>query len=205
MKPIIISITSDRKRSKKFEETFKKNVSQAELLLITIPKYPGHFDKYNIINGYLNDNEFYIYLDSYDVIFQSDLNYEFDFEKLYVASEHMLWNGNSFYRKIFEKYSYLDVLVYQEELCSGTFACNGKTFKKWIEFANMIKNEKYNQPFFNLWAYSQPNIINSKLFGTLYANIDKKIIEKKDGKFYWNYNSELIPIVHGNGSYEKYL
>ena len=123
-----------------------------------------------------------------------------------VAREGMKWEENEFYRPLFLQYSDFNRIKSMEVYCSGTYAMKGKYLKDLVRFM-LERNHSYrfqfNQPLFNLWLSSQ-SFDDSRIFGTLFANLDTGSIQKVDNKFYWE-SGDLIPIVHGNGSYSKYL
>ena len=221
---MIITAASFNLNCKRFFDTYHKYVSEKLLLINFLPHfdhffkpccevkrinrgYPGHIEKYRYFNflpdGFLDENEFYIYLDTYDVIFQSDINFS-DKDMIYVSGERWTWQENRFYEAQFQRFRQLEIMKDKQIYCSGTYAMRGNKFKKLITF--MLCNQvgsQLNQPLFNYWLHTSGyEFTDSDQFGTLADNLGKSI-KKRQGKFYKD--GKLIPVVHGNGSFIKYL
>ncbi len=219
MRPLIICSAGYDRRIDRYINSCLKYVKSADLQITSftphIPNshikinksYPGHINKYFEFN-FPDLDRWYIFTDMYDVIFQADipdLN-KFDADIL-VSSEGELWRENTYYTEILKQKEFQQLLN-KTVFCSGTFAMKGKFFVSLIEFyKEKVKQYKgqLNQPLFNVWLQGQNHKDCKSLFGTLYANIDKGNIVKKDKEFFWRDGSKPA-IVHGNGSYsDKYL
>lgn len=221
MKPIVITTANYHPDINRYLNSFNQHIKNAELRIISfLPHiisakyittkinigYPGHVKKFGYF-GEMEDDRWYVYTDMFDVIFQKDIPdlTEFNSEIL-VAKEGMIWEENEFYRPLFLQNSEFQKIKFQEVYCSGTYAMKGKYLKDLVRFMlehNTRYRLRFNQPLFNLWLSSQ-SFDDSPMFGTLFANLDNGSIRKIDNKFYWE-SGKLVPIIHGNGSYSKYL
>ncbi len=168
--------------------------------------YPGHTKKYAHL-GEMDDERWYLFTDMYDVVFQAEIP---DLDKygseILVADEGVTWRQNRFFDRAFLEYPALEVIRDQKVYCSGTYAMKGKYFNDLVQF--MLDNDgKYsgqlNQPLYNLWLHGK-DYQNCSIFGTLCSNFDHGTIKKSGDQFFWE-DGEIIPIVHGNGNYDRFL
>lgn len=212
---ILITGASGDRRLKRFYSTVK-NIS-AELQVLDYrphygkgnkieKSYPGHISKY--FDFEIEDmNAWYVFTDMYDVVFQKDFPRLDDFNKeILVSSEDHLWKDSGYYRGIL-KHKDFKALMDKPVYCSGTFAMRGRIFKELQAFYQLMKDRhkgQLNQPLFNLFLQGYEHADCPEMFMTLHANITNGKVSEKDGVFSWN--SGVTPaIVHGNGSYDKYL
>lgn len=214
-KPIILTAANNNGNTKRFIDSFSRNVTNAELKILSFnPEikgafkhydkgYPGHIKKYEYLREHIKLDRWYIYLDMFDVLFQKNIP---DLDKfktdILVSTEHHLWRQSDFYRSIIEKDDELNVLLDTPVYCSGTFAMKGNLLLNLIDFYSNVKGV-LNQPYFNLWLQGKDHKNCDELFCTLHQGIDLGFINKVDDRFI--NSGKISSIVHGNGSYDKYL
>lgn len=215
MKQVILTAANNNGNTTRFLETFKKHVTNAELKVLSFNPiiqgaykhydvaYPGHIQKYQYLKEHIEKDNWYIYLDMFDVIFQKDipdLN-KFNAEVL-VSSECHYWRQSDFYRKTIERDQELRQILDSVVYCSGTFAMKGGLMLDLIEFYSGVKGV-LNQCYFNLWLQDKKHKNCDELFCTLHKGIDLGNVNKVGGKFI--NSGKVSSIVHGNGSYDMYL
>jgi len=215
MKPVIITAANNNGNTKRFADTFNKHVNNAELKVLSFnPEikgcfkhydkgYPGHIKKYEYLREHIEHDRWYIYLDMFDVIFQKDIP---DLDKfktdILVSSERHLWRQSDFYKRQIENDDDLYIILDSPVYCSGTFAMKGNLLIDLINFYGNVKGV-LNQPYFNLWLHDKNHANCDELFCTLHKGIDNGYIKKQDNLFI--NDGKVSSIVHGNGSYDKYL
>lgn len=209
MKPCIINAYSETKGSEKYfksREPFKESFSELKIIFST---YPGNLERFMHIPDVLSKNQWYIFTDTDDVIMQSDVpDLHAIQEGVIVANEGEI-HENSYWKPFCQnKFKHL---LKKPIYNAGVFAMKGSYLLDFIDLLSTWrdKNDTGNvdQLIFNMFCHK---VLGGKvyehktLFTTLYANMDKGLIEKKDKRWVTKTGS-LITFVHANGSYKKYL
>lgn len=209
MKPCIINAYSETPASERYFASRIPYANSFSEMKIIFPVYPGNLQRFMHIPDVLNENQWYIFTDTDDVVMQTEIpNLHAIQEGVIVANEGEI-HENSYWKPYCgNKFKYL---LKKPIYNAGVFAMKGSHLLKFVDLLSAYrdKNDTGNvdQLLFNMYCHK---ILGGKvhehktLFTTLYANMDKGNIEKK-GKHWVTKSGDLITFVHANGSYKKFL
>lgn len=208
MKPCLINVFSQRSEDNPFFQSIEPFKDSFDHQVTSLPVYPGNVQRFFLIPEITDDNGWYIFTDTSDVIMQAPIpSLEGIKGSIIVANENEI-HANSFWGEYMkgEFASLADKTIYN----AGSFAMRGKQLKEFIALLEK-HTQKPHLPFvdqlvLNLFCQKNKTLLveHPTLFTTLYANMDKGIIMKRGNQWI---NSSLQPFVfvHANGSYKKFL
>ena len=174
--------------------------------------YPGNHSRMKYIPANLEEDRWWIFTDTHDVIFQSripDLD-EYDVDVL-LANEGENWEESglwvNYLKKVKELGSAMDELNRTPIYNGGCFAMKGHIFKQYVNYLTnheAFKTGQFSdQPLLNLFALKQKSSDCPALFMTIYKHMYNKNGSCEDGVFI---RDGFIPsIVHGNGCGKDFL
>lgn len=204
MNKTLVNVYTAIKGTQRFLESID-NIKVGRLEII--PKiYPGNLSRYKLIPiDIIKNNEWYIFTDTSDVIFQTDFP---DFDRtrfeIIVAPENEI-HRNSIWKGFIEKDKYFEDLMDRPIYNAGCYAMKGNKFLEFLKFLRgRVYPENYDQLLFNKWLISQNYLPHLSIFAPLYANIGIGLVIKKGGKWYTK-SGRLISCVHANGNFKNFL
>lgn len=183
----------------------------AKIYLTPVP-YPGHLRRWDHVPMNLDRSRYVIFTDGADVIFQTPIPL-LDQKKIFVSDEGITFGENGFWMGVIKEYPKFAFLEKEKVYNVGTFAMPLEDLERWIHFIQEnregVTNQAVEQLLFNMWI-RQPEIrfkvvAHPFLFGTLYANLEKKIITQLTNVGFINNDGDLFPIVHANGNMKCFL
>lgn len=169
--------------------------------------YPGNLKRFDYIPmDKLDENRWWIFTDTADVIFQSPVpDLDQTGQEILVSCENELFGESWFFQPMIAAFApKLDALKDRPIYCMGTWAMKGKLAKELIGYLQRRAEEFGNhsaidQPLFNLWLMEQNFSEHPTLFATLHKNMALgNITRQEDGQFYQK--GKLAVITHGNGN-----
>jgi hypothetical protein len=196
----LLTLYSDTPGLPRFMESSKK------LSAFPVPNhfdtFPGHIEKWRNINPYLFTEDYVVFTDTDDVIFQTDLP-EFTAD-IYLAPENVLHNETIWAEQI-EFYPAFSSLLDKEVFNCGTFAMKGIYLYEYQQFLLNFDDGGYRelgleQMYFNMFVHQHKElsrVIDLSIFTPLYRNLNDGWVYKKDG--IWKTNGKTIACVHSNG------
>lgn len=173
--------------------------------------YPGNLTRFEYVPDSLDEDRWWIFTDTSDVIFQAPIpNLDKTGQDILVSCENELFGESWFFKPMIEAFApKLDALKDRPIYCMGTWAMKGRKAKELLrylkdrapEFGN---HPQIDQPLLNLWLMEQDFGEDISLFATLHRNYQLgRITRSEDGRFW---QSGVLPaICHGNGSSKERL
>lgn len=212
-KPYLISIASKTKGYERYRKTREVVLPGVHSIDVTFYEYPGHLHRLDYLPDRFDPNDWVIFTDTDDVIFQlpiPDLS-SIDAD-IIVANEGVRFKANGFWRGVMKSLpkpiveTVADLPIYN----AGTWAMKAKRAYELQQFIADLRSEvdhpNADQILYNLYIdiHRKHTTEHPYIFTTLYANIEKGNVVMRDKTFV---NKEGIPycIVHANGDSKKYL
>lgn len=173
--------------------------------------YPGNLARFEYVPDSLDEDRWWIFTDTSDVIFQAPIrNLDKTGQDILVSCENELFGESWFFKPMIEAFApKLDALKDRPIYCMGTWAMKGRKAKELLrylkdrapEFGN---HPQIDQPLLNLWLMEQDFGEDMSLFATLHQNYQLGRVTKDEVGRFWQ-DGVLPAIIHGNGGSKENL
>lgn len=182
----------------------------SEVIYLKQPNgYPGHHRRWEFIPKFLEEDRWWIFTDTQDVIFQGPIPDLDSFgADILVQYEGMTHEENGVWNQcITERWPSMSNLLPLPVYCCGVFATRGHMIREYQDYIKGYKEEIWDQIPFNQWiqdkSYKDCPELSAALFSNYYSG--KLIDGHKPGSFAWKETGVVPAIVHGNGSSKELL
>jgi hypothetical protein len=194
----LLSLYTPTQNSDKHFESIKK--LDGEHIKIKLDKYPGHLEKYFFIPDNLDKDRYVVFLDTDDVLVQTNFPYKFSHD-LYLSGENTTHDKTMWVDAINQNPQWA-FLMNQEVINCGTWAMKAGWLYEYIGFLrdSPLRHTNLDQLHFNWWVRANPNLskaYDNSLFCALYRNYYTNDALTFDGK--WKFRDRIITAVHANG------
>lgn len=218
----LLTLRSETPGLKRFTESFDKNgwndfpefgleYFQAfgyRKIEVNFDKFPGHIKKWESVPKDLESEEYVVFSDTDDVVFQTQLPvFTHD---LHLAPENVT-HRETIWAEHIKEFPVFTPLMDKEVYNCGTWAMKVKTMYEYINFMMTFEDGGYRrhnleQLYFNLFIEKRKElsrVIDLSIFCPLYRNLNDGWVEKVDGV--WKTNNKTISVVHANGCHKELL